>query len=72
MPINEIAGCIGCNTCVETCPTDVIQMDHSRNRATSPIPKIARSVTCADCIARSTRSVSPRINPFRLSSPGGK
>lgn len=39
MPINEIAGCIGCNTCVETCPTDVIQMDHIRSRAYIAYPE---------------------------------
>ncbi len=27
MPINNISGCIGCGTCVSTCPTDVIRLN---------------------------------------------
>jgi len=39
MPINEIAGCIGCRTCVETCPTDVIQFDEKNQRAYIAYPE---------------------------------
>ena len=33
MSISNISGCIGCNTCIETCPTDVIRMDKEKNKA---------------------------------------
>jgi NAD-dependent dihydropyrimidine dehydrogenase PreA subunit len=39
MPIHEIAGCIGCKTCVETCPTDVIQFDEEKQRAYIAYPE---------------------------------
>ena len=29
MPIDNIHGCIGCERCVQACPTDVIRMDPS-------------------------------------------
>lgn len=39
MPINEISGCIGCRTCVDTCPTDVIQFDEQNKRAFIAYPE---------------------------------
>lgn len=39
MPIHEIAGCIGCETCVDTCPTDVIQFDKENKRAFIAYPE---------------------------------
>ena len=39
MPINEIAGCIGCKICVQTCPTDVIQFDIDKERAYIAYPE---------------------------------
>lgn len=33
MSISTISGCIGCNTCVQTCPTDVIRMDKKTQKA---------------------------------------
>jgi len=39
MPISEIAGCIGCETCVKTCPTDVIQFDPDKHVAYIAYPE---------------------------------
>jgi NAD-dependent dihydropyrimidine dehydrogenase PreA subunit len=39
MSIHEIAGCIGCETCVEVCPTDVIQFDKENKRAVITYPE---------------------------------
>lgn len=39
MPISEIAGCIGCKTCVQTCPTDVIQFDYDNKKAYIAYPE---------------------------------
>jgi len=33
MAINSISGCIGCGTCVQTCPTDVIRIDPKSRKA---------------------------------------
>lgn len=33
MSISNISACIGCNTCVQTCPTDVIRLDEATNKA---------------------------------------
>ena len=33
MAINSIDGCIGCGTCVQSCPTDVIRMDPNTGKA---------------------------------------
>lgn len=33
MSISNISGCIGCNTCVESCPTDVIRLDAKTKKA---------------------------------------
>lgn len=39
MPINQISGCIGCKTCIETCPTDVIQFDDKKKVAVITYPE---------------------------------
>jgi len=33
MAINSINGCIGCGTCVQSCPTDVIRIDERTGKA---------------------------------------
>lgn len=33
MSIQSINGCIGCGTCVKTCPTDVIRLDRRTHKA---------------------------------------
>ncbi|MBK1721252.1 4Fe-4S dicluster domain-containing protein [Thiocystis violacea] len=33
MAISSIDGCIGCGTCVQSCPTDVIRMDPGTGKA---------------------------------------
>lgn len=38
MPINNISGCIGCETCVQVCPTDVIRMDRKKKHAVIQYP----------------------------------
>ena len=33
MTIQSIKGCIGCGTCIKTCPTDVIRQDPKTKKA---------------------------------------
>lgn len=33
MAIELIHGCIGCNNCIDACPTDVIRMDYTQGQA---------------------------------------
>lgn len=39
MAISSIDGCIGCKTCVQTCPTDVIRIDESSGKAVIKYPE---------------------------------
>lgn len=38
MSIESIKGCIGCGTCVQTCPTDVIRLDPETGKAIIKYP----------------------------------
>ena len=38
MTIERIDGCIGCGTCVQTCPTDVIRQDPKTGKAVIMYP----------------------------------
>lgn len=39
MSISRIDGCIGCTTCVQVCPTDVIRIDEKTNKAIIKYPE---------------------------------
>ena len=39
MSISNISGCIGCETCIETCPTDVIRLDPDTEKAVIKYPE---------------------------------
>ncbi len=39
MAISSINGCIGCKTCVQVCPTDVIRIDESNGKAMIKYPE---------------------------------
>ncbi|REG82381.1 4Fe-4S dicluster domain-containing protein [Marinomonas pollencensis] len=39
MPIHQISGCIGCNACIESCPTDVIKLDEATQKAVIKYPE---------------------------------
>ncbi|GAB4341369.1 MAG: 4Fe-4S binding protein [Calditrichia bacterium] len=39
MAISSIDGCIGCKTCVQTCPTDVLRIDESSGKAKIVYPE---------------------------------
>lgn len=45
-PIDE-KKCIGCGTCVNSCPMDVIRMDHSRKKAY--VAYLQECMCCASC-----------------------
>ena len=39
MAIERIDGCIGCGTCVQTCPTDVLRMDETGRKVEIRYPE---------------------------------
>ncbi len=39
MAIDSINGCIGCGTCVPTCPTDVLRMNEKTGKAEIKYPQ---------------------------------
>lgn len=39
MPIHQISGCIGCKSCIESCPTDVIKLDPKTQKAVIQYPE---------------------------------
>lgn len=39
MPIHQISGCIGCESCVKSCPTDVIKLDPKTQKAVIAYPE---------------------------------
>ena len=45
MSISNISGCIGCETCIKSCPTDVIRLDpkykESNNKVSGRLPDLS-------------------------------
>lgn len=39
MPIHQISGCIGCEECIKSCPTDVIRLDEKTQKAVITYPE---------------------------------
>lgn len=39
MPIHQISGCIGCESCIKSCPTDVIKLDPKTKKAVIAYPE---------------------------------
>ncbi|WP_368501395.1 ferredoxin family protein [Oceanobacter sp. 5_MG-2023] len=39
MPIHQISGCIGCESCIKSCPTDVIKLDQETKKAVIAYPE---------------------------------
>ncbi|WP_086980773.1 4Fe-4S dicluster domain-containing protein [Vibrio aphrogenes] len=39
MPIHQISGCIGCESCIKSCPTDVIKLDKKTQKAVIAYPE---------------------------------
>jgi ferredoxin len=39
MSIESISGCIGCEECIKSCPTDVIRLDQKTKKAVITFPE---------------------------------
>jgi NAD-dependent dihydropyrimidine dehydrogenase PreA subunit len=48
MGIERIEGCIGCGTCVLTCPTDVLRIDEKTKKAVIRYPQDCQ--VCRLCV----------------------
>jgi NAD-dependent dihydropyrimidine dehydrogenase PreA subunit len=61
----NVEECIGCGTCVETCPADVIRLDKETGKAKITYPEDCQS--CALCrnfclVSRYVITISPQAN----------
>ncbi|MEH0019575.1 MAG: ferredoxin family protein [Desulfobacter sp.] len=70
MTIQKIDGCIGCGTCVQTCPTDVIRMDEKGQKAFIAYPDdcqlchLCRMYCPEDAITVSSGKTVPVMVPW--------
>ena len=69
MAIQRIDGCIGCGTCVKTCPTDVLSLDRKTQKAVIKHPADCQIChLCRMCCPVDAITITPEKSiPFVVS-----